>query len=98
AVELHETHGSYVFLAGDLAYKLKKAIRFEFLDYSTAPLRQRMCREELRVNHPLAPSVYLGVRSVIRSADSFALVRRDDHPDALDYVVEMRRFDERLTL
>ncbi len=56
AVEVCETHGSYVFIAGELAYKLKKAVRFEFLDYSTAALRQRMCREELRLNRRLAPT------------------------------------------
>ena len=98
AVELCETHGSYVFIAGELVYKLKKAVRFEFLDYSTAALRQRMCREELRVNRELAPTVYRAVRSVIRTADGFSLAAEDDHPDAIDYVVEMRRFEERLTL
>ncbi len=98
AVELCETHGSYVFIAGELVYKLKKAVRFEFLDYSTAALRQRMCREELRINRELAPTVYLAVRSVIRTGDGFSLAAVDDHPDAIDYVVEMRCFEERLTL
>lgn len=97
-VEVRETHGSYVFIAGELAYKLKKAVRFEFLDYSTAALRQRMCQEELRLNRRLAPSVYRAVRSLIRTGGGFALAAEDDHPDAIDYVVEMRRFDERLTL
>jgi uncharacterized protein len=56
-----ETHMAWVFLAGDFAYKLKKPVRYEFLDYSTLNARRRICREEIRLNRRLAPDVYLGV-------------------------------------
>ncbi|HEX6457805.1 MAG TPA: AAA family ATPase [Thermoleophilaceae bacterium] len=97
AVELRETHTSAVFLAGDRAYKLKKPVRFPFLDYRSLATRRRMCAEELRLNRRLARSVYLAVRSVVRSRDAYALAAEDD-PAAVDYVVEMRRFDESVTL
>ena len=61
AVELVETHISWVFLAGDRAYKLKKAIRLPFLDYATAPRRRLMCEEEGRLNRlcSFAPPVVM---------------------------------------
>ena len=60
-VEVVQTHISAVFLAGDVVYKLKKPVRFSFLDYSTLALRQHYCQEEVRLNRRLAPTVYLGV-------------------------------------
>ena len=56
SVEVRQTHISWVFLAGDLVYKLKKAIRLAFLDYSTAALRRRWCLAEVELNRRLAPS------------------------------------------
>jgi aminoglycoside phosphotransferase family enzyme/predicted kinase len=96
-VELRETHASWVFLAGELAYKLKKPVRFPFLDYGTPEQRQRMCREEVRVNSSLAPAYYLGVGSVARRDGRLELAPEDD-PGAIDYVVEMRTIPEELTL
>jgi uncharacterized protein len=96
-VERRETHGSTVFLAGDRAYKVKKPVRFEFLDYSTVELRRRMCEEEVALNRRLAPRMYLGVRSIVRSHDGFELAE-PERRDALEYAVEMRRFDEAHTL
>jgi hypothetical protein len=96
-VEVRETHGSIVFLAGERAYKVKKPVRFEFLDYSTLPQRRRMCGEEVRLNRRLAPGLYRGVRSIVRSGHGFTLAR-EDASGAVEYVVEMRRFDEGRTL
>lgn len=96
-VERCETHGSTVFLAGDRAYKVKKPVHFEFLDYSTAERRKRMCEQEVALNRRLAPGIYLGVRSIVRSRDGFELAA-PERRDALEYVVEMRRFDEAHTL
>jgi len=96
-VEVRETHVSHVFLAGDGAYKLKKPLQLPFLDASTAERRHQLCREELRLNRRLAPDVYVGVRAVVRSDDGFKLAD-EDHPDAFDYAVEMRRYDEHDTL
>ena len=56
-----ETHISHVFLTDDLVYKVKKAVRFSFLDYSTLGKRRHFLNEELRLNRRLAPSVYLAV-------------------------------------
>ncbi|HEX2777998.1 MAG TPA: hypothetical protein VHM30_00765, partial [Gemmatimonadaceae bacterium] len=95
--EVVETHSSWVFLTDDRAFKLKKAIVLPFLDYGTAGRRRAMCEEEVRLNRRLAPGIYLGVRSVIRTLDGYTLAAPDD-PRALDYVVEMRRFHEADTL
>lgn len=96
-VTLHETHTSCVFVAGDLVYKLKKPVSLGFLDYSTVARRLAMCREEVRLNRRLAPSIYLGVRSVVEREGGLALGDEDD-PEAIDHLVEMRRYEERLTL
>jgi aminoglycoside phosphotransferase family enzyme/predicted kinase len=97
SVVVHETHISWVFLAGDRAYKLKKPLVLPFVDYGTAERRRAMCREEVRLNRRLAPDLYLGVRSVVARERGFALAR-EDAPGAVDYLVEMRRYDERHTL
>ena len=69
AVELRETHISWVFLAGDLAYKVKKPLVLPFLDYGTVERRREMCREEVRLNRRLAPRNYLRVVGVARGGD-----------------------------
>ena len=96
-VDVRETHISWVFLSGDRAYKLKKPLVLPFLDYGTPQRRREMCREEVRLNRRLAPDLYLGVRAVAESADGLVLAAEDD-PAAVDYLVEMRRFDEQHTL
>jgi uncharacterized protein len=88
-----ETHISWVFLVGERAYKLKKRLVLSFLDYGTAERRREMCVEELRLNRRLAPDVYLGVRGVAPAPGGLALCD-DSDPRAIDYVVEMRRYDE----
>ena len=90
-------HSASVFLAGDRAYKLKKPLVLPFLDYGTAERRHEMCREEVRLNRRLAPDVYLGVRAVAGIDEGLELAEEDD-PRAVDYLVEMRRYDERSTL
>jgi aminoglycoside phosphotransferase family enzyme/predicted kinase len=97
SVEVRETHISYVFLAGDRAYKLKKPVVLDFLDYGTAALRREMCVEEVRLNRRLAQDIYVGVRGVAPTADGVLLTSEDD-PSAIDFVVEMRRYDERQTV
>jgi aminoglycoside phosphotransferase family enzyme/predicted kinase len=97
ADEVHETHISWVCLAGDRAYKLKKSVRLPFVDYGTPARRHAMCEEEVRLNRRLAPGRYLGIQAVVPTEDGVALAPAYA-PDAIDYVVEMRRFDERRTL
>ena len=82
-VEHKETHISHVFLTDDLVYKIKKPVRFSFLDYSTPAKRRHFLNEELLLNRRLAPSVYLAIMpiSFIRrgtkgSSDAFAKLRK----------------------
>ncbi len=96
-VVVRETHISWVFLAGEFAYKLKKPLVLDFLDYGTPERRRAMCQEEVRLNRRLAPDIYLGVRGVALHEARAELTEADD-PRAADFVVEMRRYDERSTL
>jgi aminoglycoside phosphotransferase family enzyme/predicted kinase len=90
AVERLDTHASIVFLAGDRAYKLKRAVRFDYLDFSTPERRHAFCEAEVRLNRRTAPTIYRGVVAVTREADgSYAL---DGTGTAVDWVVEMNRF------
>jgi uncharacterized protein len=96
-VEVHETHISWVFVAGRRALKLKKPVVLPFVDYGTAARRRAMCEAEVTLNRQLAPTVYLGVRSLVPSDGSYALGDPDE-PGAVEHVVEMRRFAEDRTL
>ncbi|MGO9884128.1 MAG: hypothetical protein ACLPV4_14050, partial [Solirubrobacteraceae bacterium] len=87
-VEVRETHISFVFLAGERAYKLKKPLVLEFLDYGSAERRRAMCAEEVRLNHRLAPGIYLGVLGVALGDGVVEFTAADD-PRAVDFVVEM---------
>ncbi|MGN6188786.1 MAG: AAA family ATPase, partial [Conexibacter sp.] len=95
--ELRESHTSRVLLHGDRAYKVKKSVCFPFLDQSTRERRHALCRAEVALNRELAPDVYLGVRALVPAEGSLRLADEDD-PAAIDYAVEMRRFDEQATL
>jgi len=92
AVERIETHASIVFVAGMRAWKLKRAVRYDYLDFSTAERRKVMCETEVRINRRTAPGVYLGVVAVTREPDgSLAL---GGSGTAVDWLVEMVRFDQ----
>jgi aminoglycoside phosphotransferase family enzyme/predicted kinase len=90
-----ETHISHVFLTEDLVYKVKKAVRFSFLDYSTLSKRHHFLNEELRLNRRLAPSVYLAVMPI--SFDSTGW-RLGGWSDPVEYTLVMRRLPERRML
>jgi aminoglycoside phosphotransferase family enzyme len=64
AVQLIETHISWIFLTGSFAYKVKKPVNLGFVDFSTPQLRRRCCEEELRLNRRLAADLYLAVRDI----------------------------------
>src|SRR2546430_2912175 len=66
AVRRIDTHAASVFLAGERAYKVKRAVRFPFLDYSTSARRKAACEAELAVNRPFAPNLYLRVVAITR--------------------------------
>jgi aminoglycoside phosphotransferase family enzyme/predicted kinase len=92
AVERIETHASIVFLAGTRAWKLKRAVRYDYLDFSTVERRKAMCEAELRINRRTAPDLYRRVVAVTRRSDgSLAL---GGHGTPVDWVVEMVRFDQ----
>ena len=92
SVELRETHISWVFLAGDHAYKLKKPLVLPFLDYGTLERRREMCHREVQLNRRLAPEIYLGVVAVARRGTRFEIAPEDDR-EAVEYAVEMRRVE-----
>lgn len=91
-VDRVETHASVVFLVGERAYKLKRAVRFPYLDYSTSDLRRRCCHAEVRINRRTAPDIYRGVAAVTR--DKHGELRLGGDGSAVDWLVEMARFDE----
>jgi len=99
SVELRQTHISYVLLAGDFVYKIKKPVRFSFLDYSTLDQRRLFCGEEIRLNRRLAPAVYLDVLAIVREHERFGLKHRPgDRDEIVEYAVKMRRLPEELFL
>jgi len=88
-----DTHGAIVFLAGDRAYKLKRAVRFDYMDFSTLERRRAACEAELKLNRRSAPDIYLDVVAITESRAG--LVLGGDGP-VRDWMVVMRRFDEAL--
>ncbi|MGE0425908.1 MAG: AAA family ATPase [Reyranellaceae bacterium] len=90
-----DTHGAVVFLAGEDAYKIKRAVKFPFMDFSTLAKRREACEAELRINRPNAPDIYLDVLPVVRRDGALCL---GGPGDEVEWVVHMRRFDERRTL
>ncbi|MFI4976489.1 MAG: hypothetical protein ACHP84_18290 [Caulobacterales bacterium] len=94
-VERRETHMSWVFLVGDRAFKLKKPVRFDYLDFSTLPRREAACRAEVALNGPLAPGVYRGVAPLKAGPGGLNICGEGE---VVDWLVVMRRLDERHTL
>ena len=91
-VELIQTHISFVFIAGAFVYKLKKPVRFSFLDCTNLEQRRHFCAEEIRLNRRLAPEVYLGMYPIIRAGSDYVLgAQSQGHAQAVDYVLKMRR-------
>jgi uncharacterized protein len=90
-----ETHISHVFLTDDLVYKVKKAVRFSFLDYSKLARRRHFLNEELRLNRRLAPSVYLAVMPINFDATGWRL---GGWGAPAEYTLVMRRLPERRML
>ncbi len=78
-VMLRETHMSWVFLAGDRVYKLKKPVRFLYLDFSTLERREAACRAEVSLNRRLAPNVYIGVAPLAASAGGLCIAAAPAH-------------------
>lgn len=92
AVQRIDTHASIVFLAGSRALKLKRAVKYEYLDFSTIDARRRFCEAELRINRRLAPTLYRRVLPVVRTPGRVLALGGEGTP--VDWVVEMTRFDQ----
>jgi uncharacterized protein len=90
--EVVATHISKVFLSDHFAYKLKRAVRFPYLDFSTATARLAACERELALNRRTAPGLYRAVRRIVRTMDGTLAFDADG--TLVDAVVEMRRFDQ----
>ncbi|RXH40149.1 DNA-binding protein [Bradyrhizobium zhanjiangense] len=91
-----DTHAASVFLDGDRALKIKRAVQFPFLDYSTLDKRKAACEEEIRINRPLAPQIYHRVVAITEEPDGSVKIDGPGRP--IEYAVDMSRFDESQTL
>jgi aminoglycoside phosphotransferase family enzyme len=92
SVEIRKTHGALVFLAGEEVFKIKRAVRYSYMDFSTLEKRARVCRREIEINRVNAPDYYLGTVPITRKAGGgleFA-----GPGEVAEWAVHMRRFDE----
>jgi uncharacterized protein len=96
AVRRIDTHAASVFLQGDRALKIKRAVQFPYLDYSTLAKRQAACEEEIRIGRRFAPQIYRRLASITQNPDGSLKVDGDGPP--VEFAVEMARFDERQTM
>ncbi|NJN73900.1 MAG: AAA family ATPase [Limnothrix sp. RL_2_0] len=90
-ISLVQTHVSYVFLTGDYAYKLKKAVNFGFLDFSTLEKRKHFCEAELALNRALTKNLYLGVVAIAYDGEKYNF---DGVGEIVEYAVKMRQFPQ----
>ncbi|SFI48314.1 bifunctional aminoglycoside phosphotransferase/ATP-binding protein [Bradyrhizobium sp. Gha] len=91
-----DTHAASVFLDGTRALKIKRAVKYPFLDYSTLDKRKAACEEEVRINRPHAPQIYRRVVAITEEPDGSVKVDGSGRP--IEYAVDMSRFDETRTL
>ncbi len=96
-VERIDTHAAVVFLAGDRAYKIKRAVKYPYLDFSTLARRRDACLHELELNLRTAPALYLGLASIRRRASGELTLEQEDGGETaaltLEYAVVMKRFN-----
>ncbi|MGB3243562.1 MAG: AAA family ATPase [Sulfitobacter sp.] len=85
-----QTHGAVIFLAGEVALKIKRAVRYDYMDLSTLEQREKIIRRELELNQPVAPEIYDSVIPVTREANGEFALDGDGTP--VEWVLRMRRF------
>jgi len=91
-VERIDTHSAFVFLAGTRAWKLKRAVWYDYLDFSTRERRRVACEAEVRINRRVAPTLYRGVVAVTREADGSLALGGSGTP--IDWLIDMNRFEQ----
>lgn len=91
-----DTHSAIVFLAGDCAYKIKRAVKFDYLDFSSPARRRKMCLRELELNRSAAPQIYKDVVALTREADG--QLKIGGRGRAIEWIVRMQRFDQNALL
>ena len=91
-----DTHAASVFLDGTRALKIKRAVKYPFLDYSTLEKRKAACEEEVRINRPHAPQIYHRIVAITEEPDGSVAIDGCGRP--IEYAVDMSRFDEKQTL
>jgi uncharacterized protein len=87
-----DTHGAVVFLVGNYAFKMKRAVYFEYMDFSTLERRQKCCEAEITHNQRTSPEIYRTVVAVVRGHDGELALGGEG--EVVEWLVEMRRFDE----
>jgi hypothetical protein len=91
-VERFETHGNLVFLAGSEAWKIKRAVRLAYMDFSTLEKRRAACIREVEINRRFGSDLYLGCVPIARSPAGRLVF--GGHGDTVEWAVHMRRFDQ----
>jgi uncharacterized protein len=91
-----DTHAASVFLEGPRALKIKRAVRYPYLDYSTLAKRKAACDEEIKINRQFAPQIYRRVVPITQGSDGTFSIDGDGTP--VEFAIEMTRFDERQTI
>lgn len=86
-----DTHANIVFLVGSKAYKVKRSVKFPFLDYSTLALREEACKAEITYNQPNAPQIYRQALAITREADGSLTLGGSG--EAIEWAIEMNRFE-----
>ncbi len=94
SIRLIQTHSAYVLLTGPFAYKIKKAVKLPFLDFSTIELRRHFCHEEIRLNRNFGSTLYEKVVTIVERDDGFALEEGMKPTAAVEYAVRMRQFEQ----
>lgn len=92
SVSRHDTHGAMIFLAGSYAYKIKRAVRFSYMDFSTLEKRRQALDRELSINRPHAPDLYLDIVAITREKGGRLAFGGPGEP--VEWVLRMRRFDQ----
>src|SRR3990167_9197609 len=87
-VDMLQTHISYLFIAGEYVYKVKKPVNFGFLDYSTLEKRKFYCGQEIKLNSRLSPEIYLGVSEIVSDKSILSL---DGKGEIEEYAIKMSR-------